>query len=210
MLSFLSPNKIYINGGKRFLDVLVASLLIVVFSPIFILIAMLIRISSPGPVFYVQRRVGQGLFEFNFYKFRTMVVGADKVGPGVTSRTDSRITKIGAFLRLSKLDELPQLLNVLKGDMSLIGPRPELPKYIEYFSEQYRQILRVRPGITDFATIEFRDEEDILAQYDDVEAAYLKVVLPQKLKLYEKYINGMSFKSDLEISLRTLYKIFIR
>ena len=133
-----------------------------------------------------------------------MVVNADKVGPSVTSGDDPRITKIGKILRKTKIDELPQLINVLKGDMSLVGPRPEVMKFVEQKKEEYNKVLSVKPGITDNAAIEYRDEETIMEQYVDKEKAYIDIVLPEKIKLYYQYIDNISFVNDIRLILKTL------
>jgi len=138
------------------------------------------------------------------YKFRSMVVDADKVGPSVTSGDDPRITKVGAIIRKTKIDELPQLLNVLKGDMSLVGPRPEVMKFVSKKKDEYKKVLSVKPGITDNAAIEFRDEETIMEQYEDKEKAYIDFVLPKKIELYYKYIDNISLIGDIKLILRTL------
>jgi lipopolysaccharide/colanic/teichoic acid biosynthesis glycosyltransferase len=133
-----------------------------------------------------------------------MVVDADKIGPSVTSGDDPRITEVGKFIRKTKIDELPQLLNVLKGDMSLVGPRPEVMKFVEKKRDEYKKVLSVRPGITDNAAIEFRDEETIMNQYEDKEKAYLDIILPKKIKLYYNYIDDITFLNDIKLILKTL------
>ncbi len=193
--------------GKRLFDIAAATFGIVILLPLYVFIAIWIKLSSKGPVFYLQKRVGKDFKEFELYKFRSMVVDAERVGPGVTSSDDPRITKVGKFLRNSKLDELPQLFNVLKGDMSLVGPRPELQKFVDYEKESYRRVLTIKPGITDNAAIEFRDEEQIMSQYEDKEKAYLAIILPQKIKLYNEYIEHISFGNDIKLILKTLKAI---
>jgi lipopolysaccharide/colanic/teichoic acid biosynthesis glycosyltransferase len=170
-------------------------------------IAVLIKRGSPGPVFFTQERMGRNGSVFRLYKFRTMTEDAHRSGPQVTSKGDPRVTGIGRALRKYKLDELPQLLNVIKGDMSLVGPRPEVKKYADAFSGEYSSILRVNPGITDYAALEFRNEEEILAGYPDVEDAYTRVILPEKITLYKKYINEMGFMADLKILFRTVREV---
>jgi len=194
----------YKNFGKRFFDIVASFIGLFLLSPIFLYIAIWIKISSKGPIFYIQKRVGKDFKEFNLYKFRSMVTGADKKGPGVTSSDDDRITKVGKFIRKTKIDELPQLLNVLKGDMSLVGPRPELMKFVNYKKDEYKKVLTIRPGITDNAAIAFRNEEKIMAQYDDKESAYIEHILPQKIKLYYEYIDNISFSNDIKLILKTL------
>ena len=189
---------------KRVFDFIAAFMGIVILFPILLLIALWIKLSSKGPLFYTQKRVGKDFKEFDIYKFRSMVIDADKIGPSVTSGDDPRITEVGKFIRKTKIDELPQLLNVLKGDMSLVGPRPEVMKFVDKKRDAYKKVLSVRPGITDNAAIEFRDEETIMNSYEDKEKAYLKIILPQKIKLYYNYIDNISFVNDVKLILQTL------
>jgi lipopolysaccharide/colanic/teichoic acid biosynthesis glycosyltransferase len=194
----------YLVIGKRLFDIvatIVGGLLLI---PIILPIAIWIKLSSKGPLFYIQKRVGKDFLEFDLYKFRSMIIDADKVGPSVTSGDDTRITKVGAIIRKTKIDELPQLLNVLKSDMSLVGPRPEVMKFVEQKKAEYKKVLSVKPGITDNAAIEFRDEETIMEQYEDKEKAYIDFVLPKKIELYYKYIDNISFVGDIKLILRTL------
>jgi lipopolysaccharide/colanic/teichoic acid biosynthesis glycosyltransferase len=193
--------------AKRGFDILCSAAGLIVLLPLFVLVALLIRIDSRGPVFFRQTRVGKGFRLFSLYKFRSMVSDAAKTGPAITAGNDSRITRMGKVLRKTKIDELPQLINVLKGDMSLVGPRPEVMKYVDLFRQEYDSILTVRPGITDFAAIEFRDEEQVLACYALPEEGYVKEVLPQKIELYRKYIQEQSFFLDLRIIFSTLRRI---
>ena len=194
----------YKNFGKRIFDIVTTILGSILLLPIIIPIAVWIKLSSKGPLFYVQKRVGQDFKEFDLYKFRSMIVNADKVGPSVTSGDDPRITKVGKIIRRTKIDELPQLLNVLKGDMSLVGPRPEVMKFVKQKREAYKKVLSVKPGITDNAAIKFRDEETIMEQYDDKEKAYIDIILPQKIELYYQYIDTMSLLNDIKLILKTL------
>ena len=195
---------IYRVFGKRLFDIVVTTIGLLLLAPLFIVIAIWIKLASKGPIFYKQKRVGKDFKEFLLYKFRSMVVDADSKGPGVTSSDDPRITKVGKFLRNTKLDELPQLLNVLKGDMSLVGPRPELKKFVDAKKEEYRKVLSVKPGITDNAAIAFRDEEQIMSRYENKESAYIEHILPQKIKLYYQYIDNISFVNDIKLILKTL------
>ena len=197
----------YIKFGKRIFDLVATILGGSLLLPIIIPIALWIKLSSKGPLFYIQKRVGKNFNEFDLYKFRSMIVDADKAGPSVTSGDDPRITKVGAIIRRTKIDELPQLLNVLKGDMSLVGPRPEVMKFVAQKKDAYKKILSVKPGITDNAAIEFRDEESIMEQYEDKEKAYIDIVLPQKIKLYYMYIETISFMNDIKLILKTLIVI---
>jgi lipopolysaccharide/colanic/teichoic acid biosynthesis glycosyltransferase len=197
----------YAGHGKRVFDLAVSVPLLIVLSPVMCAIAALIKRGSHGPVFFTQERMGRNGNTFRLYKFRTMIADAPCSGPQVTSKGDPRVTGIGRALRRYKLDELPQLLNVIKGDMSLVGPRPEVKKYADAFRDEYSSILRVSPGITDYASLEFRNEEEILAGYDDTEDAYTRVILPEKIALYKKYINEMGFMADLKILFRTMREV---
>lgn len=195
----------YARRVKRMLDVGFALAGLVLLSPLLLVVAAAIIVTDPGPVFFRQMRVGRGFVPFRVFKFRTMRVGGG--GPEITTGGDARITPIGRLLRKSKLDELPQLFNVLCGDMSLVGPRPEVAKYVELFREAYKTILLVRPGITDYAAIEYRDEEAVLRAFADPEKGYVDKVLPYKITLYRRYLADMSFVTDLKIIVATLCKI---
>ena len=192
---------------KRVFDIFCSLAGLVLLSPVFLLAAVLIKSNSPGGVFFVQKRLGKNFRAFDLYKFRTMRADATMSGPPCTSVGDDRVTSIGRFLRKTKIDELPQLWNVLWGDMSLVGPRPEVPKYVEMFREEYDEILKVKPGITDFAAIEFKDEEKILGKYSDPEDGYIKEVLPRKIELYKKYVKKRSLSTDMKLVFLTLWKI---
>ena len=200
-------SKLYLYIGKIIIDFFFAFIGVLLLVPVFMFLALLIKLTSKGPALFKQTRLGKNFKPFTLYKFRSMIIDAPKLGPGVTSADDPRITRVGKFLRKTKLDELPQLINVIKGDMSLVGPRPELTAYINEYKEEYRTVLSIRPGITDYAAIEFRDEENILNNYSDKEKAYLEIVLPKKITLYKKYINKISMVTDLKIILLTLKKI---
>jgi lipopolysaccharide/colanic/teichoic acid biosynthesis glycosyltransferase len=189
---------------KRCLDVMISSCAIVALTPVFLLIALAIKIDNRGPALYRARRVGAGGRHFAMLKFRTMVVGADRLGGPSTPDDDPRITRIGRFLRKYKLDELPQLLNALTGDMSLVGPRPEVPQYVAMFTREERQILDVRPGMTDLATLWNPDEGAVLAAADDPERAYLEVIRPRKVQLQLEYVRSRNCWSDLRIMWQTL------
>jgi lipopolysaccharide/colanic/teichoic acid biosynthesis glycosyltransferase len=177
------------------------------FLPAFLIIAILIKMDTRGPVFFIHQRVGRNFKPFSLYKFRTMIDKAQELGPQITSGSDSRITRVGKLLRKTKLDELPQLWNVFKGDMSFVGPRPEVSKYIEMFMDEYREILKVKPGITDFAAIQFRDEENVLRRFKNPEEGYIKEVLPTKIDLYKKYLRERGLLTDMKLILLTLWKI---
>ena len=195
------------NMLKRIFDLISSVLVLIFISPFFLLIGILIKISDCGPIFFSHMRVGRNFTPFRVYKFRTMVVDASQIGPPITAGNDSRITKIGRFLRKTKLDEIPQLFNVLKGDMSIVGPRPEVYKYVEMFPDEYQKILQVKPGLTDYATIEFRDEEKILKKYNDPEAGYTREVIPAKIELYKKYLRDEGFFTDMKLIFLTLWKL---
>lgn len=177
-------------------------------SPLFLITAVLVKTTSPGPVIYRHRRVGLNGLAFDVLKFRTMVRNADQTGLSVTTATDSRITPLGRWLRRGKLDELPQLWNVLRGEMSFVGPRPEVPRFVESYSPVQRKVLSVRPGITDPASIAYRHEEELLAGHDDLERYYREVVLPDKLNLNLAYIDRISLFYDISLLLRTTSAIF--
>jgi len=193
----------YVLAGKRAFDLIFAACGILLLSPGFVLAALAVKLSGSGSVLFSHRRAGLNFKPFSIYKFRTMVIGADKNGSAITTSGDARITTVGRLLRKTKLDELPQLFNVLFGDMSLVGPRPEVEQYAEMFREDYKIVLSVRPGITDYAAIEFRHEEAILARYADPQLAYTTEILPAKIALYKKYISERSFITDLKILVRT-------
>ena len=194
--------------AKRIFDFVSAALGVIVLSPLLVLAAIAVRVLSRGPIFYCQERVGRNFRPFRIIKFRTMVRDADRQGALITAGRDPRITSVGRFLRKSKIDELPQLFNVLKGDMSLVGPRPEVPKYVDLFREDYAQLLTIRPGITDLASLEFRDESDILAHSDDPERDYIRTILPKKISISRTYLEHLSLRHDLRIIGRTIWKVF--
>ena len=192
---------------KRVFDVVVAGLGLLLLSPLFVLLALAIRLDSPGPVFFRQERVGRHGQLFRIHKFRTMRHAAD--GAQITVGADPRITRVGAWLRRSKLDELPQLIDVLAGTMSLVGPRPEVPRYVALYPHALRRkVLSVRPGITDLASIEYRDESAQLARAADPEHEYVHVVMPRKLQLAEAYVDRASLGLDLRVLLRTLAAVW--
>jgi len=192
---------------KRLFDLIFSAAGLVVLSPLLLAIAVFILADSSGPIFFRQVRVGRQGRPFCIFKFRTMVVNAESKGHQITAGNDLRITRSGGLLRRYKLDELPQLLNVLIGDMSLVGPRPEVPRYVDMFQNEYREILAVKPGITDYAAMEFRDEEAILNNYSDPEEGYIKEVLPRKLELYRKYIRNRGLWTDIKLIIMTLRRI---
>lgn len=192
---------------KRLLDIIGTGLGLLVLSPVFAVIAALIKLDSPGPVFFRQERVGRNGQPFMIFKFRSMRPDAPRLGGPLTVGRDPRITRVGALLRQTKLDELPQLINVLRGEMSLVGPRPEVPKYVALYTPEQRQVLTVRPGITDLASIEYRSESELLAKTADPERAYLHEVMPHKLQLNLEYIRTQSLALDLAIIFKTLWRV---
>jgi len=191
---------------KRIFDFICSTLGLIVLSPILIAIAIKIKIGSDGPVFFKQIRVGEKNKEFRILKFRTMVVDAEKLGRQITVGNDNRITRIGGFLRKYKLDELPQLINVFKGDMSLVGPRPEVPRYVKLYNEQQRKVLEVKPGITDLASIRYRDENDLLGEAENPDDLYINTIMPDKLALNLEYIKKNNVFFDIYIILKTIVK----
>lgn len=191
---------------KRIFDITLSLLGLILLLPFMLIIAILIKIDSKGSVFFKQVRVTKNGREFKIFKYRTMRVGSDKYSQ-ITVGKDDRITKIGLFLRKYKLDEIPQLINVFIGDMSLVGPRPEVPKYIALYTEEQREILKVRAGITDYASIEFSNENDILADEADPEKAYIEKIMPRKIELNKKYLSEISVITDIKIILLTIKKI---
>lgn len=191
---------------KRIFDTTLSLFGLIILLPFMLIIAILIKIDSKGPIFFKQIRVTKGGREFKIFKYRTMKVGSDKYSQ-ITVGKDERITKIGSFLRKYKLDEIPQLINVLIGDMSLVGPRPEVPKYVALYTDEQKEILKVRAGITDYASIEFSNENDLLALEEDSEKAYIEKIMPKKIELNKKYLSEISMLTDIKIILLTIKKI---
>lgn len=193
--------------AKRTFDLVAAGGGLIVLSPLFAVVALAVKLDSRGPVFFRQQRVGLNFRPFDMYKFRTMVVDAPKLGGQLTVTGDPRVTKTGRWLRKLKIDELPQLINVVIGDMSLVGPRPEVARYVDQMHDAYREVLSVRPGITDLASVKYRDESEILAKAEDPEQAYVEQILPDKLAISRQYIREASLWLDLKIILQTLLRI---
>ena len=189
---------------KRAMDVLLSGAALLVLWPVFLLIAAAIKLDDPGPVFYRQVRVGRDGKLFRIFKFRSMVVDADKKGLTITVGRDSRITRVGAFLRRTKLDELAQLINVFLGQMSFVGPRPEVEEYVALYTPEQRQVLLVRPGITDYASIAYRNENELLAGAEDPKRMYIEQIMPAKLELNMKYLREISPLSDVKLILGTI------
>ena len=195
--------------AKRIFDLILSFMGIIICLAFFLSISLLIVITNGFPVFYVQKRVGLGNKDFNLYKFRTMKKNADKKGLLTIGGRDPRITGIGYYLRRYKLDELPQLFNVLFGSMSLVGPRPEVRKYVDLYNEEQKKVLRLRPGITDYASLEYYNENELLDNSPDPEKTYINEIMPAKLELNKKYINEAGMKTDLKIILKTIARVFI-
>jgi lipopolysaccharide/colanic/teichoic acid biosynthesis glycosyltransferase len=192
---------------KRIFDILVSAAALMALSPLLILVAAIVKLSSTGPVFFRQERIGRRFRPFWICKFRSMVQDAPSRGAAITFGADPRVTAIGRILRAAKIDELPQLINVLRGEMSLVGPRPEVGRYVEMFHSDYEEILRVRPGITDLASIKYRHEATILGQAADPEQEYLTRVLPEKIRLGKEYVQHASLMLDLRVLWKTVFSI---
>jgi lipopolysaccharide/colanic/teichoic acid biosynthesis glycosyltransferase len=192
---------------KRSLDFVSALIGLIILSPLFLITSLAIKLTSRGPVFHRGERVGLDGRLFHLYKFRTMIVDAATIGPGVTARDDPRVTAVGRLLRSTKVDELPQLINVLKGDMSLVGPRPEDPRYVAQYTPEQRQVLKFRPGITSAASLAYRREEEILDRLD-WEKVYRNEILPAKLAIDLDYFSKRTLLSDLLLITRTILSLF--
>jgi lipopolysaccharide/colanic/teichoic acid biosynthesis glycosyltransferase len=193
---------------KRIFDLSVSVILLVLFAPFYLLIALVIKLDSSGPVHYKAHRVGKNGRLFKLLKFRTMKVNSSNLGPAITQKADPRITRIGKILREIKVDEIPQLWNVIRGDMSLVGPRPEDPRYVEKYNEEQRKVLLVRPGLSSPASIEYRHEEKLLStQADNIEDYYVRQVMPKKLKIDLDYVENQSLIRDVAICFKTAYTI---
>ena len=192
---------------KRLFDITFSLLGLIVLSPLFVLAALLVKLTSRGPVFFAQQRVGRSFRPFQILKFRTMVVDAPKLGGQLTAGRDPRVTTVGRFLRATKIDELPQLINVLRGDMSFVGPRPEVPRYVEQFHMDYEELLRVRPGITDLASLKYRHESELLGEADDPEAMYVTTILPDKIELGKEYVRKRSLPLDIQLICKTVLRM---
>ena len=192
---------------KRFFDITSSVAVLLILSPVLILIALVISIDSKGGAFYKQERIGKNNKPFKLLKFRSMRRSSDR-GSKITIGKDPRITKIGAFIRQYKIDELPQLINIVKGDMSVVGPRPEVKQYVNLYSDEQLKVLAVKPGLTDFASIAYFNEQELLGKAEDPHEMYVETIMPQKLKLNLEYIEKKNFKTDLLIIVRTIGRIF--
>ena len=192
---------------KRTFDLIASSLGLLLLSPLFLMLAIWIKIDSEGPVFYRQVRVGKGNRYFRLFKFRSMRVGSDRKGLITVGGRDPRVTRSGYYIRKYKLDELPQLINVFTGDMSLVGPRPEVRKYVDLYTPEQMHVLDVRPGITDPASIRYRNENELLAQVEDPDRYYVEVIMQDKLQLNLEYVEKQSFRFDLQLIFKTFSEI---
>lgn len=193
---------------KRLFDILASGLGLIILSPLFLIVAFCIKIDSVGPVFYKQLRVGKNGKDFHLFKFRSMCKGSDKKGLITVGGRDPRVTRTGYYIRKYKLDELPQLINVFTGKMSLVGPRPEVRKYVDMYTPEQLKVLSVRPGITDLASIRYRNENELLAQAKNPEEYYIHIIMPDKLRINLEYVRHSSFLYDLKLIFKTLVKIF--
>jgi len=194
--------------SKRVFDTVFASLGLLCPAPLLLLVALLIKQDSPGPVFFRQERIGREFRPFRIFKFRTMVRDAPRKGGPITFGADPRITTVGRVLRKTKIDELPQLINVLRGQMTFVGPRPEVRRYVGLFREDYEDILRVLPGITDLASLKYRHEAEMLGRCENPEETYARQILPEKIKLAKEYVRQASLRSDIALILKTLLTLF--
>ena len=192
---------------KRIFDIVASGFGLIVLSPLFLILAIWIKLDSKGPVFYRQVRVGRGNKDFRIFKFRSMRVGADKGSLVTIGGHDPRVTRSGYFIRKFKFDELPQLINVFLGDMSLVGPRPEVRHYVDYWTSEQMHVLDVRPGITDPASIKFRNENELMEKAEDPEKYYIEVIMQEKIKLYLEYVEKHSFFYDLGLIFKTFFVI---
>ena len=192
---------------KRLFDILVSGIGLICLSPLLLIVAIWIKLDSPGPIFYRQVRVGRYNKDFRIFKFRSMRIGSDKGSLVTIGGRDPRITRSGYFIRKFKIDELPQLINVLVGDMSLVGPRPEVRHYVNYWTPEQMHVLDVRPGITDPASIKYRNENELLAQAEDPEKYYIEVIMQEKIKLYLEYAEKSSFWYDIKLIFQTFWVI---
>lgn len=193
--------------AKRLFDIVSSGIGLILLSPLFIILSFWIKIDSKGSIFYLQERIGKDGQPFYIYKFRTMITNADKMGLLTVGDRDPRVTSIGYYLRKYKLDELPQLINVFKGDMSIVGPRPEVPKYVQLYTEEQRKVLTVKPGITDLASIKYRNENEVLSRHKDSEKFYVEQVMPEKLRYNLEYIDKNSLWYDIKLILKTFWVI---
>lgn len=193
---------------KRFLDIILSFCAIIILLPFFLIISLLVAIESRGGALYKQSRVGRYNRDFTIYKFRTMKNGSDRKGLLTVGENDHRITKIGYFLRKYKLDELPQLMNIIKGDMSIVGPRPEVRRYVALYDEEQLKVLSVRPGLTDYASLKYINESKLLSEVENPEDYYIYHIMPKKIELNLQYIKKQSLKVDMKIMIATMRRLF--
>ena len=194
--------------AKRCFDVIVALIGLILLTPVFLMVALAIKLDSPGPIFYIGKRIGKDGMPFGIIKFRTMVDHADRMGAALTQGQDPRVTRVGRVLRKWKLDELPQMLNVLRGEMSVVGPRPEAPCYVEHYTPEQRRVLQAKPGITGLTQVRFRHEESCCSTVRDVEEEYIREIMPHKLALDLEYIENQTLLLDLKLIARTFVCLF--
>jgi len=192
---------------KRVFDLTFSGIGLIFLSPFLLLVAAMIKLDSRGPVLFRHERVGRNAHPFRVLKFRTMVQDASLRGGPITFGDDPRVTRLGSWLRKTKIDELPQLLNIIKGEMSFVGPRPEVRKYVDMFQEDYEQILQIRPGLTDLASLRYRNEAELLGSFENPEDAYRQHILPDKIRLAKEYVRQSSVLFDLALIFRTLFKV---
>lgn len=192
---------------KRLFDIIVSLIIFLIFLPFGLILSILIVIESRGGVFYLQERIGKNGIPFKLYKFRSMHPNADKAGKLTVGARDPRVTRMGHFIRRFKLDEFPQFINVLKGDMSIVGPRPEVKEYVDMYTDEQRKILEVKPGVTDYASIEYFNENEILGKAEDPQTTYIEEVMPEKIRINQKYIANPTIGEDLKIMWLTFKKM---
>ncbi|MCP4367665.1 MAG: sugar transferase [Deltaproteobacteria bacterium] len=193
---------------KRLFDIFFSTIGLIILLPLFAVVAILVKLESDGSVLFQQQRIGKNFRSFRIYKFRTMTVDAEKKGPQITVGGDKRVTGIGKILRKCKIDEFPQLINILKGEMSFVGPRPEVRKYVELFKSDYEKLLKIRPGITDPSSLKYSKEEDVLSLSKNWEEDYIKMILPEKIKLSSHYVDNHNCFTDLSLIFKTVFKIY--
>lgn len=196
--------------GKDVFDFIFGIIGFIVLSPILVIISFLVISTSKGPAFFKQDRVGKNGRIFGIYKFRTMITNAEEVGLKLTVGDDPRITKVGKILRKYKLDELAQIINIVIGDMSFVGPRPEVPKYVSMYTPEQRRVLTVKPGVTDLASIKFRNENELLGQSEDPERTYIEKIMPEKLRINLEYVDNISLLNDIRLIFKTVKEVFFR
>lgn len=191
---------------KRLFDILFSTIGLLVLFPLFLVVSIFIKFDSRGPVFFRQERIGRNFKPFRIFKFRSMTIDAPEKGPSITVGGDKRVSRVGTFLRKTKIDELPQLINVVKGNMSFVGPRPEVKKYVEMFRKDYEKLLTIRPGITDPASLKYSNEEAVLSSSSDWEKDYTDRILPEKIRLASEYVERHNIYTDLKLIVKTVFR----